>query len=119
MIIKILITLGLLVTGTIFLLPKHQQIEGTWVLENKNKTCETAVLRIQFGEGYYVAKLDIPGQQVFDNPVFLQIKNDSIRVRIDEKGDCFVAAIIKDSLMIGRSVVDGRSEDVSFRKLKN
>ena len=119
MIIKILIAFGVLLTGTVFLLPKHLQIEGTWVLNNKEKAGETAVLRIQLGEGYYLAKLDIPGQQVFDKPVSLQIKGDSIMVRIDEKEDCFIEAQFKDSLLTGRSVVDGRAEDVSFRRLKN
>ena len=119
MIIKILIALGVLLTGTVFLLPKHPHVEGTWVLDNKEKTCEAAILRIQFGEGYYLAKLDIPGQQVFDKPVSLQIKEDSIRIRIDEKEDCFIEAVINDSLMTGRSFVDGRAENVSFHRLKN
>lgn len=118
MITKILLVFVALATGTVFLLPKQQDISGTWVMDSKAAGCEAAVIRVQFGEGYYLATLDVPGQQVYDKPITLQMKNDSIKFMLDEKENCFIQAVIRGSSMTGRSIVDGRSEDVSFRRVK-
>jgi len=116
---KILLIIIALATGATFFLPKRQDISGTWVMENKGQNFEAAIIRIQFGEGYYAAKLDMPGQLIYDKSVILDMKNDSIRFLLDEKENCFIQAVIKDSLMTGRSVVEGKVEEVSFRRLKN
>jgi len=117
MITKLTAAIVALATGSFFLLAKKQNITGTWVMNNKNK--ETAILRIQYGLGIYTAKLDLPSQEVFDKPVLIGMKDDSIWVRLDDKGNCYIKAVIDDSIMTGRSVVDGRGEDISFLRLKN
>jgi len=48
--------------------------------------------------------------QRIDNKVDKQINN---------KGSCFVEVKISDSLLVGRSVVSGKENPVSFRRFKN
>src|SRR4051812_41787056 len=113
---KILFIIGGLLTGVLFFTPDQKGLAGTWVLDTKEKKCDPSVLRFQMGEGYYIAKLDMPDQQVYDKTVSLEVRNDSIRIILDKKKDCFIEAVITDSTLEGRSVVDGRSEPVIFHR---
>jgi len=116
---KLLILLAVLATGTVFFVPQQKNITGTWVLDTKEKKCEAAVLRIQLGEGYYVAKLDIPEQQVYDKPVSIRIRKEKVKIWLDDNKACFIEATISDSILIGNSVVDHKSEPVKFYKAKS
>ena len=116
---KLLILIGALATGTLFLVPKQKNITGTWVLDTEGKKCETTVLRIQMAEGYFAGRLDIPEQQVYDRPVIIQLEKDSIKIQLDKKASCFIEAAITDSLLTGRSVVDGKVQPVKFYRAKN
>jgi hypothetical protein len=118
MITKILLVFAALAAGTVFLLPKQLDISGTWAMNSNGADCEAAVIRVQFGEGYYFATLDVPGQRVYDKPIKVQIKKDSIKLTLDDKGDCFIQAVISGETMTGRSIVDGLSQDVSFSRVK-
>ncbi len=116
---KILILLGVLATGSIFLMPKQKNIAGTWILDTQGKKCEAAVLRIQMEEGYFAGRLDIPEQQVYDKPVSIQLRKDSIKILLDDKGSCYIEASVADLIFTGRSVVAGKSEPVKFYAAKN
>jgi hypothetical protein len=116
---KLFFLIGMLSVGAICLLPRQKNIEGTWVLDVKGKTQEQAILRIELGDGFYTAKLDMPGQLVFDKPVTIQMETDSVKILLDEKADCFIVAASGDSTMVGRSVVDGKAETVKFNRLAN
>src|SRR6185295_444537 len=115
---KILILIVTLATGSAFFLPKQKDIEGTWVLDTSGKNCEAAVLRIQMAEGYLTGKLDIPDQQLYDQPVTVQFNQDRIKVLLDPKGSCFIEGIVTDSLILGQSAVCGQMEPVKFYRLK-
>ena len=115
---KLLILIGVLATGTIFLVPHQKNITGTWILDTKERKCEAAVLRIELSEGYYAAKLDIPEQQIYDKPVSIQIKKENVKIWLDDKKTCFIQATISDSVLIGNSVVDNKSQPVKFYNAK-
>jgi hypothetical protein len=116
---KLLILIGALATGTVFLVPRQKNITGTWVLDTKEKKCEAAVLRIQLAEGYYAGKLDIPEQQVYDKPVAVQIRKEKVKIWLDDKKTCFIEATISDSVLVGNSVVDHKSKPVKFYKARS
>ena len=111
---KLLILLSLILTGSIFLLPKQKSIEGTWILGTEGKKCEVTVIRIQMREGYFAGTLDIPEQQVFDKPVSVHVQKDSVRIILDERETCYIEAAISGSLLVGRSVVTGEETAVKF-----
>src|SRR5512138_2181715 len=111
---KLFILLGALATGSIFLLPEQKNITGTWILDTEGKKSEATILRIQMAEGYFAGKLDIPEQQVYDQPVSIQVKEDSIKILVDKNGSCFIEAVVNDSTLIGKSVVSGKSQSVKF-----
>src|SRR5215475_8894556 len=111
---KILILLSLVLTGSILLVPKQKNIEGTWILDTEGKKCEVTVIRIQMTEGYFAGTLDIPEQQVFDKPVSVTVDDDSVKIMFDEHGTCYVKAALTDSLLIGTSVVSGEATAVTF-----
>ena len=116
---KFLILLSLVLTGSIFLVPKQKNIEGTWILDTEGKKCELAVVRIQMREGYFAGTLDIPEQEVFDKPLSVKVNKDSVRITIDEQGACYINAAIKNSLLVGRSVVSGAATPVRFYRSAN
>lgn len=109
----------MLATGSAFLLPRQKDIEGTWVLDTTGKKCEAAVLRIQMAEGYFTGKLDIPDQQLYDQPVTVQFNEEKIKIILDPRGSCFIEGIVTDSLIIGQSAVCGQMEPVRFYRAKN
>ena len=111
---KFLILLSLVLTGSIFLLHKQKNIEGTWILDTEGKKCEATVIRVQMREGYFAGTLDIPEQQVFDKPVSVKVGTDSVKIIFDEQGTCYVKAAVSDSLLVGRSVVSGEATPVRF-----
>jgi hypothetical protein len=115
---KLLILICVLATGTVFLMPKQKDIAGTWVLDTKERKWEVAVLRIQMAEGYFTGRLDIPEQQVYDKPVSVQIKKDSIKIGLDDRGSCFIEAAVTDSVLSGRSVICGMTKAVRFYRQK-
>lgn len=116
---KLLILIAMLATGSTFFLPKQNSIAGTWVLDTSGKKCEAAVLRIQMAEGYFTGKLDIPDQQLYDQPVTVQFNQDKIKVLLDPKGSCFIEGIVTDSLILGQSSVCGQMEPVKFYRVRN
>src|SRR3954471_14297946 len=116
---KLLILIVALATGSAFFLPKQRDIVGTWVLDTTGKKCEAAVLRIQMAEGYFTANLDMPEQQIYDQPVTVQFNQDKIKVLLDSKGSCFIEGIVTDSVILGQSAVCGQTEPVKFYRLKN
>jgi hypothetical protein len=109
----------MLATGSAFFLPGQKDIEGTWVLDTTGKKCEAAVLRIQMAEGYFTGKLDIPDQQLYDQPVTVQYNDEKIKILLDPKGSCFIEGIVTDSLILGQSAVCGQMEPVRFYRVKN
>jgi hypothetical protein len=111
---KILILLSLALTGSIFLVPKQKNIEGTWILDTDGKKCEVTVIRIQMTEGHFAGRLDIPEQRVFDKPVNIKVDKDSVQIVFDANGTCYVKAAITDSSLIGTSVVSGEATAVRF-----
>ena len=111
---KLLILLGVLFAGTIFLSPKQKNITGTWVIDSEVKKCESTVLRIQSTEGYFTGSLDIPDQQVYDRPVAIKLEGDSIKIILDKRQTCFLKVALTDSMLAGRSVVPGRVGPVKF-----
>jgi hypothetical protein len=111
---KLLILLSLVLTGSIFLVPKQKNIEGTWILDTEGKKCEVTIVRIQMREGYFAGTLEIPEQEVFDKPVSVKVDKDSVRITFDGQGSCYISAAIKNSLLVGRSVVSGESTPVRF-----
>lgn len=116
---KLLILISLVLTGSIFLVPKQKSIEGTWILDTEGKKCEVTVIRIQRREGYFAARLDIPEQQVFDKLVSVMVQIDSVKIIFDEHATCYVKAAISDSLLVGRSVVSGETTPVKFYRAEN
>jgi hypothetical protein len=116
---KLLILIVTLATGSTFFLPKQNDIAGTWVLDTTGKKCEAAVLHIQMAEGYFKGKLDIPDQQLYDEPVTVQFNQDKIKVLLDPKGSCFIEGVVTDSLILGQSSVCGQMEPVKFYRVKN
>ena len=116
---KLLILIITLATGSAFFLPTQNDIAGTWVLDTTGKKCEKAVLRIQMAEGYFTGKLDIPDQQLYDQPVTVQFNQDKIRILLDAKGSCFIEGVVTDSLILGQSAVCGQMEPVKFYRVKN
>lgn len=116
---KLLILIATLATGSALFLPKQNNVAGTWVLDTSGKKCEAAVLRIQMTEGYLTGKLDIPDQQLYDQPVTVQFNQDKIKVLLDPKGSCFIEGIVTDSLILGQSDVCGQTEPVKFYRVKN
>jgi len=116
---KLLILIVTLATGSAFFLPKQKEIAGTWVLDTTGKKCEAAVLHIQMAEGYFTGKLDIPDQQLYDQPVIVQFNEDKIKILLDPKGNCFIEGIVTDSLILGQSAVCGQMEPVRFYRVKN
>jgi hypothetical protein len=115
---KILILIVVLAVGSVAVIPKPKDIVGTWVLETSEKNTEAAILRIKMSEGYFEGTIDIPGQQVYDHPVWIRLKKDEIKIMLDDKGACFIEGIVSDSALAGRSVVTGKSSDVKFRRVK-
>ena len=111
---KLLILLSLVLTGSILLVPTPKNIEGTWILDTEGKKCEVTIVRIQMREGYFAGTLDIPEQDVFDKPLSVRVDKDSVRITIDEKGACYINAAIKNSSLVGRSVVCGVASPVRF-----
>ena len=111
---KLLLLVSLVFTGSIFLVPKQKSIEGTWVPDTEAKKCEVAVIRIQRREGYFASTLDIPEQQVFDKPVSVMVQKDSVKIISDKQATCYVKAAIRDSLLVGRSIVSGEATQVKF-----
>jgi hypothetical protein len=69
-------------------------------------------------EGYFEDTLDIPGQQLYDHPVWIQLNKDKIKIMLDDKGACFIEGIVSDSILAGRSIVTGKSSDVKFRRVR-
>jgi len=116
---KILILLSLVLTGSIFLVPKQKNVEGTWILDTEGKKCEVTVIRIQMTEGYFAGALDIPEQQVFDKPVSVKLDKDSVQIVFDAHGTCYVKAAVTDSVLIGTSVVSGEATSVRFYRSAN
>jgi len=116
---KLLILIVTLATGSTFFLPKQHDIAGTWVLDTTGKKCEAAVLHIQMAEGYFTGKLDMPDQQLYDQPVTVQFNEDRIKILLDAKGNCFIEGIVTDSLILGQSAVCGQMEPVKFYRVKN
>src|SRR4030095_15019738 len=100
---KVLILLGILTTGSMFLLPFQKDLAGTWVLDTSGKNCESAVLRIRMAEGYFTGVLDIPEQELYDQPVTIETKNEKIKILLDRNGTCFIDGVLSDSLIVGRS----------------
>src|SRR5262245_22785063 len=116
---KLLILIVTLATGSTFFFPRQHDIAGTWVLDTAGQKCEAAILRIQLSEGYFTGKLDIPEQQLYDQPITVQFNQDKIKILLDPKGSCFIEGIVTDSLIIGQSTVCGQMEPVKFYRLKN
>jgi hypothetical protein len=116
---KFLILLSLVLTGSIFLVPKQKNIQGTWMLDTGGKKCEVTLIRIQMTEGYFAGTLDIPEQQVFDKPVSVKLEKDSVKIIFDERGTCYVKAAVSDSFLVGRSVVCGEATPVRFYRSAN
>jgi hypothetical protein len=113
---KFLILIVMLAIGSAAVLPKPRNITGTWVLDTSGKNMEAAILRIKMSEGYFEGTVDIPGQQLYDHPVWIQLSKDKIKIMLDDKGACFIDGIVSDSVLTGRSVVTGRWSDVKFRR---
>jgi hypothetical protein len=116
---KLLILIVMLATGSTFFLPKQNDIAGTWVLDTTGKKCESAILHIQIAEGYFTGKLDMPDQQLYDQPVTVQFSQNKIKILLDPKGSCFIEGIVTDSLILGQSAVCGQMEPVKFYRVKN
>ena len=95
-------------------MPKQKNIEGTWILDTEGKKCEVTIVRIQMREGYFTGTLDIPEQEVFDKPVSIKVDKDRVRIIFDEQGACYINAAIKNSLLVGTSVVSGEATPVRF-----
>lgn len=115
---KFLIIIVLLAVGSVAVIPKPKDITGTWVLETSEKNTEAAILRIKMSEGYFEGTIDIPGQQVYDHPVWIQLNKNKIKIILDDKGACFIEGVVSDSVLAGRSVVTGKSSGVKFRRVK-
>jgi len=115
---KFLIIIVLLAVGSVAVIPKPKDITGTWVLETSEKNTEAAILRIKMSEGYFEGTIDIPGQQVYDYPVWIQLNKNKIKIILDDKGACFIEGVVSDSVLAGRSVVTGKSSGVKFRRVK-
>lgn len=115
---KFLILIVMLAIGSVAVLPKTKDITGTWVLETSGKNMEAATLRIKMSEGYFEGTMDIPGQQLYDHPIRVQLNNDKIKIILDDKEACFIEGIVSDSVLAGRSVVTGKSSDVKFRRVR-
>ena len=113
---KLLILVIPLVIGSIILFPKQKDISGTWILDNTGKKFETTILHIQMAEGYYTGKLDIPDQELYDQPVGIRLNKDRVKILLDEKGNCFIEGKISDSSLTGNVVVDGKPQPVRFTK---
>ena len=113
---KLLILAISLLIGSIFLFPKQKDISGTWILDNTRKKFETTILHIQMGEGFYTGKLDIPDQELYDQPVGVRLNKDHVKILLDEKGNCFIEGNISDSSLTGNVVVDGKAQPVRFTK---
>ena len=60
-----------------------------------------------------------PDQQSYDQPVTIQMKNDRVKILLDNKGACFMETNISDSFLTGVSVFSGNKNLVSFYRLKN
>jgi len=116
---KLLILIVTLATGSTLFLPKQNDIAGTWVLDTTGKKCEAAILHIQMAEGYFTGKLDMPDQQLYDQPVTVQFSQGKIKILIDAKGSCFIEGIATDSLILGQSAVCGQTAPVKFYRVKN
>lgn len=114
---KLLILIVALATGSALVLPKQNDIKGTWVLDSTGNKCEPAVLRIQMAEGYFTGRLDMPDQHLYDQPVTVQFNKDKIKVLLDPKGSCFIEGIVTDSLILGQSSVCGQMEPVKFYRV--
>ena len=100
-------------------MPKQKNIEGTWILDPEGKKCEVTIIGIQMTEGCFAGTLDIPEQQVFDRPVSVKLEKDSVKIIFDERGTCYVKAALRDSLLVGRSVVSGEATRVRFYRAVN
>jgi hypothetical protein len=116
---KLVILAVALFAGTMLLAPKQKNIAGTWVLDTDSKKCEATVLRIQMREGYFVGALDIAEQQVYDRPVSIQLIHDSVKIMLDKQGTCFLKAAVRDSILVGTSVVSGHTQPVRFYRARN
>ena len=115
---KFVILIVMLAIGSVAVLPTPRDITGTWVLETSEKNGEAAILRIQMSEGYFKGTMDIPGQQLYDHPVWIQLNKDKIKIMLDDKGACFIEGIVSGSVMAGRSVVTGKSTGIKFRRIR-
>jgi hypothetical protein len=116
--VKLLLLIATLIAGTIFFLPTQKDISGTWLLDTSGKKCEGAVLRIQMEDGYFAGKLDIPEQEVYDRTVIVQLKKDKIRILLDNRETCFIEGKVSDSVLEGRSFVNGKGQPVKFFRSK-
>ena len=110
--------IGILAIGSAALLPKQKDINGTWVLDTSGKKSELAILRIKTSEGYFKGTIDIPEQELYDHPVWIQLDKDRIKIILDDRATCFIEGTVSDSFLIGRSVVGGVSREVKFRRVR-
>lgn len=110
---KLLFVIAVILTSML-LATKQKNIEGTWIVDTEGKEYEPTVLRIQMKEGSFTGTLDIPGQQVYDKPVTMELDKDSIKIIFDNKKTCFVKAALVDSVLVGTSVVSGKASPVTF-----
>jgi len=94
----------ILAIGSVAVLPKPTDITGTWVLESSEKNTEAAILRIKMSEGYFEGTMDIPGQQLYNHIVWIQLNKDKIKIMLDDKGTCFIEGVVFDSVLAGRQI---------------
>jgi len=106
-------------TAVIFLMPVQKDPAGTWVLDTSQTRYGLAVIRINAENGYLTGALDIPGQQVYDQPVLVCLKEDKIKIVLDEQGTCFIEGILSDSSLTGISVVNGEAKPANFYRANN
>jgi hypothetical protein len=103
------------ITGLITLSSPVSNIKGTWVMQSQNSSCSNNVLRIKMNEGIWVAKIDIPEQQVYDREVFdISAKKDSVFITVFKNGPTIKAALVNETTIAGELVSDGKADAVKL-----
>lgn len=114
---KLVVLIVGLASASLLLLSPRQDISGTWVLDTNGKTFEPAILKIKMQQGYFSGRLDIPDQQLYDQPVSIRLDKARVKVLLDHGGTCFIEGVVSDSLIIGNSFVENKGTAVKFRRI--
>lgn len=103
------------ITGLVTLSSSVTNFKGTWIMESQTSSCSNNVLRIKMHEGIWVAKIDIPEQQVYDREVFdITTKNDSVFITVFKNGPIIKAALLNDTTITGQLLGDGKADAVKL-----